>query len=88
MLWAGGKDTQWETAAHDKEDHRRVAILDRVAGSLTEMVTFEQTHKREVKPGRVTQACRGRSHCDKGQHVCSECWVWSVERRSKVAISA
>lgn len=40
MLWAGGKGKQWETVAHDKEDRRRVAILERVAGSLTEMVSL------------------------------------------------
>lgn len=42
-------------------DRRHVATLDKVAESLTEMVTFEQRHKRVGEARRAVQACRERT---------------------------
>lgn len=60
---------QWEICSVGRGGPQ--AIVDKVAASLTEITTFEQTHEREAELGRVTQAGRGRSHCDKGLCACA-----------------
>lgn len=42
-------------------DRRHVTTLEKVAESLTEMVTFEQRHKRVGEARRAVQACRERT---------------------------
>lgn len=56
------------TAECDKKDPRKAAVLEKVARSLTEMVTFEQTHKRHVEAGRVTLAWEFTAQCSQPQH--------------------
>lgn len=54
---------QWEKLGLSQRGSRaiertQVAILDKVAESLTEMVAFEQRHRRVGEARRTIQACR------------------------------
>lgn len=57
---------QWEKLGLSQRgsraiERRQVTILDKVTESLTEMVAFEQRHKRVGEPRRTIQACRRRT---------------------------
>lgn len=78
MQWKKPRLSQRGSRATER---RQVAILDKVAESLTEMVTFEQRHKRVGEARRMIQACKGRTTVILqgpkklvSRVRCTECW--------------